>query len=260
MNSIRNVKRAIEYEIKRQQSVLTSGAKVDSETRLFDVDTGSTHGMREKEEADDYRYFADPDLPPFTVTDEWLEEIKSSLGAIPSDLKAIFINEHGLSAYDAAVLTEEKLTADWFLALVNGKIEPKTAANWIMGPVKAQLNLTTDQDFRLNISSLIELVNLVQQKRVNYNVAVKQILPELAGASALTALELVDQLGVGLEKVGDELEGMISEIIKDMPAEVNAYKKGKKALIQRFMGEVMKRSKGKAEPQATLALLQKMLN
>jgi aspartyl-tRNA(Asn)/glutamyl-tRNA(Gln) amidotransferase subunit B len=260
MNSIRNVKRAIEHEIKRQITELSNGKDIIPETRLFDVATSTTEAMREKEEAEDYRYFADPDLPPFVITDEWLAEIKSSMEPIPSAYKTIFTREYGLSEYDATVLTEEKMTADWFLKMVKAGVEPKTGANWLMGPVKSQLNTISGERFKLQLNSLIDLVNLVEEKTVNYNIAVKQILPVLSKNNELTALELVEQLGVGLEQSSEELEQLIARMLEDMPAEVAAYQKGKKALLQRFMGEVMKRSKGKAEPQATLVLLRKILD
>ena len=213
MNSIRNVKKAIDFEVQRQTKLLQTGSQVESETRLFDVETGTTRGMRVKEEVEDYRYFADPDLPAFIISEEWLAEIKQSMVPIPSELKAMFISKYGLSAYDASVLTEDKMTADWFQQLIEGEIDPKVAANWIMGPVKAQLNLQGTSLFRLKIDRLIELVNLVIQKKVNYNVAVKQILPELVKGGSARAQELVKTLGVAMDSGGDELEDLIAEMI-----------------------------------------------
>ena len=203
--------------------------------------------------------FADPDLPAFIISDEWLAEIRQSMEAIPSELKALFIDEYKLSVYDASVLTEDKLMADWFQTLVKAGIDAKLAANWVMGPVKTHLNLQQTSPFRLQLDSLIELMNLVIQKKVNYNVAVKQILPELVKGDTTNARDLVDKLGLAMDSADDGLEELIAKVIAEMPTEVAAYKKGKKAVIQRFIGEVMKRSRGKAEPQATMTILKKML-
>ena len=260
MNSIRNVKRAIDYEIKRQTNCLENDRPIATETRLFDADTGTTSGMRSKEEAEDYRYFADPDLPSFEISEDWLEEIKATMSPIPSEYKAKFIELYGLSEYDASVLTEERFLASWFHELVEDRLDPKMAANWLMGPVKGQWNALPEEGFNLQISQLKELMNLVDQKVVNYNVAVQQLLPLLAKNADLKPKDLISELGLEREDDSVALEQLIRDMLSEMPEEVEAYKKGKKALMKRFIGEMMKRSRGKADPKDTAALLSKLLS
>ena len=260
MNSIRYVKKAIEYEVRRQVALLKNGEAIQQETRLFDVESGTTSGMREKEEADDYRYFTDPDLPVFTISDDYIEQVRASMGLTPGQYKTKFIVDYGLGDYDASVLTEEKFLAEWLVAMVDEGIDPKNAANWLMGPVKGLWNDSTPETFNLQPAQLIDLVNLVNTNVVNNNIAVKTVLPELNKHPAVEAREIITQQG--LEKENDEgaLASMISDILTDMPQEVEAYQKGRKALLKRFIGEVMKRSKGKADPKETANLLKKMLD
>jgi aspartyl-tRNA(Asn)/glutamyl-tRNA(Gln) amidotransferase subunit B len=260
MNSIRNVKRAIDYEIKRQTHCLENDQPIATETRLFDADTGTTSGMRSKEDAEDYRYFADPDLPSFEISEDWLMEIKATMLPIPSAYKTIFIERYGLSSYDAAVLTEEKFLASWFQQLVEDGLDAKMLANWLMGPVKGQWNALPEDDFDLQIAQLRDLMNLVNQKVVNYNVAVQQLLPLLAKNADLKPKDLISELGLEREDDADALEQLIKEMLSEMPVEVEAFKKGKKALMKRFIGETMKRSRGKADPKETAKLLGKLLS
>ena len=181
MNSIRNVQRAIEHEIERQILETEKGNVIFSETRTFDANTGLTHGMRTKEELNDYRYFPDPDLSPMVVSDQWLAEIQASMPALPQDLYNKYVNQYKLSSYDAHVLTDTRDVAMYFEKMCALTKNYKAASNWVMGPVKSCLNdlgLTADE-FPIAPELLVELMNLVESGKVSFSVASQRVFPEL---------------------------------------------------------------------------------
>ncbi|HEU5145778.1 MAG TPA: Asp-tRNA(Asn)/Glu-tRNA(Gln) amidotransferase subunit GatB [Chryseosolibacter sp.] len=261
MNSIRNVQRAIDHEIERQIRETEQGNLIISETRTFDAASGKTFGMRTKEELNDYRYFPDPDLSPMMVSDEWLEEIKASMPALPRELFRRFVDDYKLPEYDAQVLTDSPDVAAYFQEVCTHTKNYKAASNWIMGPVKSHLNEVngTATDFPLAARRLGELIDLVDAGKVSYTVASQKLFPALIESSAVSALEMAQRLNVIQQSDQGTLLPIIEQVIKEFPLKVEEYKSGKKGIVAMFMGEVMKRSKGKADPKVANALLTEKL-
>lgn len=257
MNSIRNVQRAIDVEIERQVMLAEKGESIISETRTYDADKNKTFSMREKEELNDYRYFPDPDLSPVIISDEWLERIKSSMPALPHELLEKFIKQYKLSKYDAHVLTDSKESAVYFETLCNHTPNAKAAANWVMGPVKAWLNenqKTADQ-FPIIPVRLAEVIRLIDSGKMNFTIASQRLFPVLLSNYEKAVLELAQELDVLQESDHNSILPIIEEVIAAFPDKVKEYKKGKTAIVGMFMGEVMKRSRGKADPKITNELL-----
>ncbi len=261
MNSIRNVQRAIDHEVERQITEIEKGNLIPSETRTFDANTGLTHSMRTKEELNDYRYFPDPDLSPLIVSEDWLNEIKASMPALPRDLYFRYINEMRLSEYDAHVLTDSKEVASYFEAVCKHTNNFKAAANWVMGPVKSALNelgLSADE-FPIPAKELAELIALIDDGKINFSVASQRLFPELLKNPNASPLEVAQQLNLIQDSNTDSILPIVEEVINEFPLKVEEYKRGKKGIIGMFMGEVMKRSKGKADPKvATELIIQKL--
>ncbi len=261
MNSMRNVQRAIDREIIRQIELLEKGEKVISETRTFDANTGLTHSMRTKEELNDYRYFPDPDLSPLKISDSWLAAIKSSMPALPAQRSERYIKELGLSEYDASVLTETKEIANYFEAVCLQTKNFKAASNWMMGPIKSFLNengVEADQ-FSIKPDAIADMIGLIDEGKINFSIASKQLFPALLANSDKKVVELAKHLNLIQDSNVDSLSPIVDEVIAAFPEKVIEYKKGKKALLAMFMGEVMKRSKGKADPKVINELLLKKL-
>lgn len=261
MNSIRNVQRAIEHEFDRQIELLEQGIPIVSETRTFNADQGKTYGMRTKEELNDYRYFPDPDLSPLEVSDQWLNAIKASMPALPRELYLKYISAYQLPEYDAQVLTDTKDIAVYFEEVCKLTKNYKAASNWVMGPVKSHLNelgLTADE-FPLAPGIIAEIINLIDQGKISYTVASQRVFTTLLKSPGKTALEVAQQLNVIQDSNKDSILPIVEEVIKEFPLKVEEYKNGKKGIISMFMGEVMKRSKGKADPKVATQLLTKKL-
>ena len=261
MNSITNVQRAITHEIERQINELEQGNKIASETRMFDAVTGKTISMRSKEESNDYRYFPEPDLPPFIVSPSWINEIKSSMPSLPHELFKKFTKELGLPAYDAYVLTDSKEIALYFEELCKHTTNYKAASNWVMGPVKSYLNELTlhINQFPVQPIQLAELIKLIDENKINYTSASQKIYPILLEGSTKTPLQIAEELNLIQESNTDALELIIDEVLAAYPEKVTEYKAGKKGLLGLFMGEIMKKTKGKADPKLTNELLTKKL-
>lgn len=261
MNSIRNVQRAIEHEIERQITETEKGNHIFSETRTFDASTGLTYGMRTKEELNDYRYFPDPDLSPMVVSEKWLQEIKSSMPALPRDLYNKYVTEYKLSPYDAHVLTDSKDIAMYFDKVCRHTTNYKAASNWVMGPVKSYLNelaLSVDE-FPISPERLVELMGLVESGKISFSVASQRVFPELLKNPSKSALDVAQRLNVIQDSSEDSMLPIIDQILKEFPLKVEEYKSGKKGIVGMFMGEIMKRSKGKADPKVANALITKKL-
>ncbi len=257
MNSIRNVQRAIDFEIDRQIREIEKGNAVISETRTFDADSGKTFGMRMKEELNDYRYFPDPDLSPVVISEEWLQEIRRSLPALPAELYAKFVSQYHLPDYDASVLTDSRDVALYFEKVASCTTNYKAASNWVMGPVKSYLNefrLTADE-FPLPAGKLADLIALVDEGKVSFTVASQRLFQELLKNPNRSALEVAQQLNLIQASDHDSLLPIIEQVLKEFPLKVEEYQNGKKGLIGMFMGEIMKRSKGKADPRVATELL-----
>ncbi|TGE04845.1 Asp-tRNA(Asn)/Glu-tRNA(Gln) amidotransferase subunit GatB [Hymenobacter fodinae] len=262
MNSFRNVQRAIEYEIERQIAMAEAGEVIDSETRGFDAQSGTTSGQRSKETMNDYRYFPEPDLPPVVIDDEWLHRVQAELPALPQQLYARFTGELGLSDYDANVLTADKEVALYFDELTRLTTNAKAAANWVTGPVKAYLNeraLTLDQ-FPLTPQHLADIIGLIDENKVGHSVASKQLFPYLLENPAQTAAAAAEAQGLLQQSDAGELEAKIQQVLDANPAKVAEYRAGKKSLTGMFMGELMKLTGGKADPKLANQLLRQKLD
>jgi aspartyl-tRNA(Asn)/glutamyl-tRNA(Gln) amidotransferase subunit B len=261
MNSIRNVKRAIENEVKRQIEIVESGGTIDQETRSFNQADGSSFPLRSKEHAHDYRYFPEPDLPPVIVTHERIEEIKSAMPALPKELQSKFISQFNLSSYDAGVLTDEKEFASYFLSLTSHTNNYKAAANWMIGEIKSWLNdnnVSADQ-FPVLPEKIAQIIALTDTNKISSSGA-RQIFFEMLKQSAKSAEQLSEELNLLQSSDNDELTTWAKEAISQFPDKVIEYKKGKKGNINLFMGSVMKLSKGKADPKLTTKILEELLN
>ena len=262
MNSIRNVQRAIDHEIERQIGLLEAGETVISETRTFEASSGKTFGMRTKEELNDYRYFPDPDLSPVIVSEQWLSEIKASMPALPRELKEKFVRRYGLSSYDAQVLTDSKDIAVYFEQVCQLTKNYKAAANWIMGPVKSYLNefTLTVADLPLKVEILAELIQMIDGNVVSFTIASQRVFPALVKSPGKSARQVAEELNLIQNSDIDAILPIVEQVINENPAKVLEYKKGKNGILGMFMGEVMKRSKGKADPKLANELLLKKLS
>jgi aspartyl-tRNA(Asn)/glutamyl-tRNA(Gln) amidotransferase subunit B len=257
LNSIRNVKRAIEVEVKRLIDLLESGGTVIQQTRSFDANNNTTFSIRDKEDADDYRYFAEPDLTPFHLQDEYIDRIKKSIPALPEERIKIYTEQYKLSEYDAAVLTEERVFADYFEATTQHTKNYKATANWMLGPVKTWLN-DAGQDitaFPLSPDKLAALISLVDGGKLSFSAASSKLFPQLLKEPTANAEELALQLNLLQESDVSAIEPIINSVLEKQSAKVAEYKKGKKGLLALFVGEVMKQTKGKADPKVVNELL-----
>jgi len=262
LNSIRNVKKAIEIESDRLIAIVEKGEIVLQETRSFDADKNITFSLRSKEEADDYRYFPEPDLPPFVITDDYLSNIRESMPALPEALVQRYRTEYGLSEYDASVICSDKEDADFFNALIAHTKQYKAAANWMLGPLKfycRENNISITQ-FPLPVSSIAELVELVESGQVSFNNASTRIMQLMIAEPGKNGREAAGMLNLLQERDGDAVEQWVQEVIASMPDKVKEYSSGKKGLIGLFSGEVKKRSKGKADMQIVQKILVEKLN
>jgi len=261
MNSIRNVQRAIDFEIDRQIAEIEGGSIILSETRQFDATTGLTYEMRTKEELNDYRYFPEPDLQPMHISEEWLNSIKASLPALPHELYKKFINEYKLPEYDAVVLSDTKEIALYFEDLCSKTKNYKAASNWVMGPVKSYLNELTlhVSEFPVTTEAVADIIALVESGKVSYSSASQKIFPEMLNGDKRSPLQIAEQLNLIQESNTDSLQPIIDEVLSKNPGKVAEYKGGKTGILGMFMGEVMKASKGKADPKVATELLKQSL-
>ena len=265
MNSINNVKRALEFEINRQIEELTNGGTIIQQTRSFDASKGTTFVLRVKEMANDYRYFPDPDLPPIKITKEYLEKIKSKLPMLPKQLIKKYTEQYGLSVYDSEVITEYKELALYFEDIIKNTDEYKSAANWVMGGVKTYLNenAVALKDFPVKPAEIAELISLIKAGKVSNTAANQKIFPEMIKANKngtkKNPLQIAEQFNLIQESSESTLRKLINEAISKYPDKVIEYKNGKKGLVGLFVGEVMKLSQGKADPKITNQLIIQIL-
>jgi len=260
LNSFRHVARAIEYEIARQVALLESGKAVVQETRLWNAGRGETVSMRSKEEAHDYRYFPEPDLPPLHVEPAWLEEVRASLPELPPARRERFCREYGLPPYDASVLTQLREVADYYEAAARESGHPKTASNWVMNEVLRKLKEDGGSVTTCPVppSSLASLVRLIEDGTISGKIA-KDVFEKMwsTGDSPDAIVERE-----GLVQVSDEgaIRVAVGEVLAASPEQVAAYRGGKKAALGWFVGQVMKKTQGKANPRVVNALLKDALD
>ena len=259
MNSFRNVQRALEYEIKRQQYLVENGETVIQETRLWNDAQGVTHSMRSKEEAHDYRYFPDPDLVPIIVDDDWVQKIKHDLPELPMAKRERFIKDYQIPVYDAGVLTADKALAFYYEEVVRLCNKPKAASNWIMGDVMRFLNedKRSIRDCPIKAASLADMIELIEAGSISGKMA-KEIVEDMYKTGKSPQDIIKDK---GLVQITDEGELIkaITSIIEASQAQVAEYRAGKEKVFGFFVGQVMKATKGKANPQLVNELLKKML-
>jgi len=256
MNSFANVERALEAERARQITLLESGQRVEQVTLLFNAGTGQVKPIRSKEESHDYRYFPDPDLPPLVLLPAWIDEQRAALPELPEAKRARLETEYALPAYDAGVITSEPELARFFESVVRAGVDPKTAANWIMGEVMTTYN--ERGAFPVSPERLARLIALVRDGGLSHQAA-KRVYAELAVAPTEDPAAVAERLG--LTQVSDEsaLTGWVDEVLAAHPGEVSRFRSGESKLMAFFVGQVMKRSKGKADPKGVQPLLQQRL-
>ena len=261
MNSFRNVARAIEHEHERIIGLLEAGIEVISETRTFDANTGITASMRTKEDLNDYRYFPEPDLSPVVVSEEWLQSVKASMPSLPRELYQKFMEVYGLPAYDAALLSEAREVALWFDTLCSKTPNYKAASNWMMGPMKSFLNEQNlhINDFPIKPETLAELIAMIDAGKVSFTVASQKIYPELLNATGETSMAIAQRLNLIQESDADSLRPIVESVLAENSAKVKEYRSGKKGLMGMFMGEVMRKSLGKADPKVATKILTELL-
>ncbi|MDB2652964.1 Asp-tRNA(Asn)/Glu-tRNA(Gln) amidotransferase subunit GatB [Flavobacteriales bacterium] len=261
MNSIRNVQKAIELETKRQIEVYENQGEVDQETRNFNAAKNETSILRSKEDAHDYRYFPEPDLAPIIVKEQYINEIKADLPSLPEELFLKYTKEFGLSEYDARNLTDTKGIALYFEAILKTTAEYKMAANLVMGPIKSFLNekaIEIDR-FELEPYRIGELISLIKSGKISSSKASQDLFPLMLKHQELSPLQLADEHQLIQESDTDAILGFVKKAIAKYPEKALAYKEGKKNLLGLFMGEVMKLSKGKADPKSTNKLVREEL-
>ena len=259
VNSIRFTKQVIDYEARRQIEILENGGTIDQETRLFDPKTGETRTMRSKEDAHDYRYFPDPDLLPLEFDNAWVEEIRASLPELPDAKKHRFMNEYGLSAYDAAVLAMDKDKAGYFESVAKGR-DGKLASNWVTGELFGALNKADKEILESPVSAaqLGALIDLIKDGTISGKIAKDVFALIFEGEENGDPSEIVEKRG--LKQVTDTgaIEKIVDEIIAANPKQVEQVKEKPKTMGW-FVGQVMKASQGKANPQAVNEILKKKL-
>ncbi len=262
LNSFRHVQRAIDFEFERQSNVLNSGNTVFQETRTFDASKGSTILLRAKENANDYRYFIEPDLAPVRVTESFKNAIAESMPPLPQALVKRYTNELGLSKYDAELITEDKETALYFEKLLQTGCSAKAGANWLMGPVQGYLNENAQSwnDWSMPAKKLGELISIVETNLVSFSAASQQILPLLIQEPKRIPKAIAEDLKLIQQSDANALMVHIQDALDKYPEKVKEYRAGKKGLIGLFMGEVMKITKGSADPGITNKLLRKILD
>jgi aspartyl-tRNA(Asn)/glutamyl-tRNA(Gln) amidotransferase subunit B len=260
LNSFKNVEKAIRYEVARQRDRLMEGEAVVQETRLWDPASGRTNAMRGKEEAHDYRYFPDPDLVPLVIDETWIEAVRQALPELPDPKKQRFTDQHALPAYDAGVLTASRELADYFEETVAQGAEPKQASNWIMGNLLGLLNAEGlgIAESPIGAPALAELLNLIDKGTISGKIA-KTIFEEMA-ATGKSAGEIVAAKGLKQVSDSDAIAAIVDQVIADHPEEVERLKAGNKKLIGFFVGQVMRATKGKANPKIVNQILNDKLN
>jgi aspartyl-tRNA(Asn)/glutamyl-tRNA(Gln) amidotransferase subunit B len=262
MNSISNVKRAIDFEIQRQIALIDAGGTVQGETRGFNGLNGSTFSMRKKEAINDYRYFPEPDLPPTLITDADIQRVRENMPELPESLYKRFTEEYGLNDYDASVLIDDKESAFYFEELVRLGAPHKTASNWVTVTIRGFLNerALNLQDFPLAATQIAEIIQLIQGGSINHSIASQKLFPALIESPESSAQEIVNKLNLATSSDTGFIEELVKQVLSEFPEKVAEFKGGKKGLLGMFVGEVMKRSKGKADPKTTNEWVNKMLN
>ena len=259
LNSFKHISSAIVYEAKRQIKLIESGKNIDQETRLYDINSGETRSMRSKEDAHDYRYFPDPDLLPLVLEKEWIETIKNNIPELPDEKKERFIKEYLLSNYDAEVIVSDKTTSEYYESVVKGRT-PKLVTTWVTGELFSVLNKKniSIQDSPVSADMMGELLDNIESEKISNRLA-KDIFEDMCETGKGPNLIIKEK---GLSQISDEgeIEKLVDEVLDSNPENIEKYKNGKTKLLGFFVGEVMKLSRGKANPATLNKLLKKKLD
>lgn len=261
MNSMRNVQKAIEFEIKRQIDLIEQGDTIVTETRSFNAANGSTISMRSKEAANDYRYFPEPDLQPIQVTQEYVEAVKEKMPPLPNFLFKKYTQDYGLSEYDANVLTDDKSIALYFEDVTKHTKNYKSASNWVTVNIKSFLNEKAIEisEFNLTPTQIAEIIELIDSGKISNSVASQKVFPLMIETPNKSAIQIAEENNLIQNSNADEITELIEKALAKFPDKVEEYKSGKKGLLGLFMGEVMKLSQGKADPKMASKSLKEFL-
>ena len=262
LNSIRNVQRSIDFEICRHASLLEEKKKVEVETRTYDAPSGKTIAMRKKEAAHDYRYFPEPDLNPIKITKDQLSEIQKEMPPLPNDLYDKFTTKFNLSSYDTLVLLEQKEIALYFLDILNFTTNYKSAANWVMVNIKSHLNqqAKTINELELKPAYIGELIKLIDENKISHSLASQKVFPKMIEHPAESPSSIAEKYNWISQSNEDDLSTVIVQIFKDNPEETKRFKEGEKKLTGFFMGQIMKATKGTADPKLTAKLINQLID
>jgi len=260
LNSFRFLQQAIDHEVRRQIELLEDGGRVVQETRLYDPDRDETRSMRSKEDAMDYRYFPDPDLLPLAVSREWIERVRSTLPELPGALRERFVREHGLTDYDASVLTGSKALAGYYEAVAAAVADRKAAANWVMGELSAALNSAGIgiESAPVSAVQLAGLINRVLDGTINQKTA-KDVFAALWSREASSADAIIEERGLRQISDAGAIEKIIDEVLAAHPGPVAEFRAGKEKAFNSLVGQAMKATRGKANPQQLNDLLRRKL-
>lgn len=263
LNSIRNLQKAIDHEFIRQINLIESGEVIEQNTLNFDADTGLTSPLRSKEMANDYRYFPEPDLPPLVLKDEYIQGIAASIPELPGEKIQRYMSQLELSEYDATILSAEREIANYFDETILHTANYKAAANWVIGPVRSflqenNINITV---FTVKPADLAGLIILIDAEKLNYSVAAQKVFPEMTRRPGTSAEKVANSMELLIDTADDELGLLIDEVLGIYPDKVKEYHNGKKGVVGLFMGDIMKKSKGKINPQiANKLVIEKLEN
>ncbi|GAA3998970.1 Asp-tRNA(Asn)/Glu-tRNA(Gln) amidotransferase subunit GatB [Comamonas faecalis] len=261
LNSFRNMQQAIDYEIRWQIEQIEDGIAIQQATVLFDPDTGETRAMRTKEDAADYRYFPDPDLPPLVIAPQWIDDIRAQMPELPQAMAQRFVVQYGLPEYDATTLTQSQAMAAYFEAAAQACGQPKLASNWVMGEISRRLNAEEIgmEQVKVSAGQLGTLIARIHGNVISNNAA-RQVFEALWSGEGVDVDAVIDAKGLKQMNDTGALEKIIDEVIAANPANVEQYRAGKDKAFNALVGQVMKASKGKANPQQVNALLKARLN
>jgi aspartyl-tRNA(Asn)/glutamyl-tRNA(Gln) amidotransferase subunit B len=249
LNSIRFIKKAIEFESKRLISLLEAGKTILQETRGFDENDFTTYSIRTKEDEDDYRYFPEPDLPPFFISNEMIEKIRQEMPALQTEIKEKLVADYGLNTYDSEQLSGDSELSNFFFELIKQTTNYKASANWILGPIKNHLsaNEISLDEINLHPKTIAEMIQLIDSGIISYGIGVQQILPTILKNPSLNLKQFIEENQLQIQTSQTEIDNLIEAALNKHSEKISEYKKGKKGLISLFVGEVMKLSKGKAD-------------
>ncbi len=256
LNSIRNVRRAIDFEFHRQAELVRAGSVIIQSTLNFDADAGTTSPMRSKEEANDYRYFPDPDLPPLIISDEWLTAVKAAMPPLPKQIINKLIGDLGINRSDASMLADDSDLLNYFTEASAAINNNKSLVNWLNGPIRASLaeQQLAIKDFNVSPKQLAAVINLVDDKKITQQIAIQQLIPNIKDQHQ-SVEALAASMNLLIAENSDELGTFVNQVLERLQPQVEAFKKGKKGVLGLFVGEVMKLAKGKADPQKVNAII-----